>query len=413
MKYIRGPWVWNTVEGRSFWSPPEGYSGLDLRPIEKQSTQGGSPEVGLFAGDGEYSSDYDLLGVGSMRDIKASKKMRDAIPGKIRPKGDDLLGLIFDLLTDGADPDGIDGPKPLMPTGGTLELTFGNVRHCENFKWGDRRTAKVRDVLRRDFASAMDDSISGKMRDKEQHLRILDATCEKYGVDDWKEFVPVNRVKNIKGRVPHETTITDNFNKANSSTVGNLLTWTKVNNAWANNTNAAQYTTIGGSTNGFIRAESDLSSSDHYSQCVASNIGSSGTTNGGGAAARFASGASTFYYVFAYRFDSKLYLSKTVAGTDTTLTSATITIAPPQTFQIRCSGSSIKGYQEGVERVSTTDTAISGNTRGGIVSYQVMAGGAFFDDFEASDLAASGILYTQLERNTRGVNRGIYTRWGG
>jgi hypothetical protein len=412
MKYIRGPWVWKTVAGRSFWSPPEGYSGLDVRPIEQQATQGGSPGIGLFAGDADHSSDYDLLGVGSMRDIKASKKMRDAIPGKYRPKGDDLLGVIFDVLTDGADPDGVDGPKPLMPSGNIIELTFGNVRHCESFKWGDRRTGKVRDVLRRDFAAAMDDATSGKMRDREQHLRILDATCEKYGVDDWKEFVPANRVRNVKGRVPHETTFTDDFNKANSSVVGNLLTWTKVNNAWANTSNQANYTTVGGATNGYIRAESDLSSSDHYSQCVATNIGSASTPNGGGPTARFSSSARTFYYAFAYRDDSRLYVGKHINGTDTATSNTVITISPPQTFRVQCSGSSIKAFQDGVERVSTTDTSISGNTRGGIISYQSMAGGTFFDDFEASDLAPSGLLYTQLERSTRGVTRGVFTGWG-
>lgn len=68
-------------------------------------------------------------------------------------------------------------------------------------------------------------------------------------------------------------------------------------------------------------------------------------------------------------------------------------------------------HQAGVQRASVTDTSITGNIRCGINGF-TLSGVGVIDNFLASDLASSGILYTQLERGTRGVERGVYTGWG-
>jgi hypothetical protein len=415
MRVIRGPWRWVTDAGESFWAPPDGYSGLDLRSVEQQSTAGGTPGLGIFCGTGNTDGSYDLLGTGALRDIKASKKIRDAIPGKYRPKGDDLLGILLDLLTDGSDPGGIEGPKPIMPTTrGTIELHFGGQSHFERFQWGDHRTAKIRDVVHRDFARVMQESLDGKMKDRIHHQRILDAICEKYGVNDWKQFVPSILQKDVPGRVKHETTYTDNFNRADATGLGAAWSTTAgagfdVSSNRARGANAASTATR-------ARFDSDLSSSDHYAQVeIVSFPPTSGFTSGSNV--RQSSVADTCYrFVGRDDVSPRRLVAKVVAGTNTTLVSDG-TVAATGVWRLECNGSSLSAYIGGVEisGLGLTDTSISAGTRGGMSGIQnaTVASRSLMDNFETGDLAASGVLYTQLESGVRGVTRGVYTRNGG
>lgn len=415
MRIIRGPWQWVTDGVESFWAPPEGYSGLDLRSVEQQSTAGGTPGLGIFCGRGNTNSSYDLLGTGSLRDIKTSKKLRDAIPGKYRPKGDDLLGILLDVLTEGADPDGIDGPKPIVPTTRrTIELHFAGQSHFERFQWGDRRTGKVRDVLRRDFDQTIDDAEKGRLRDRKQHQRVLDALCDKYGIDDWKEFVSQRRQKDIPGRLKHETTHTDDFNRADSIGLG--VGWsTTVGSGFdiaSNQCRGANDT----ATATRARYDSDVSSSDHYAQIeIVSLPPASGFTSG--VNARQSSVADTCYR-FVGRDDAapRRLIAKVVAGTNTTIVSDA-TIAATGLWRLTCNGSSLSVSVRGVDipGLALTDTSISSGIRGGVSGIQNPTAGSrsLLDNFEITDLTQSGIVYTRLERNVRGVTRGVYTRNGG
>lgn len=401
--------------GRSYWGVPHARAVLDLRSIPEQSQRGGTPGLCICVSDQPPSvvgSDYDLLGVGNWHDVKVNQRLLDSLPKPsktYRPAGDDLVGVIRDLLIGAADPTGDTFAKPLIPTvGGRMELHLGQF-HAERFKWGDRGTDKIRDVIRSDFKSAFDDAQAGRSR-AGHHQRVLDYWCEKYGVEEWREFVAPGLQKDISGRLKHETTITESFNQMDSTTLGPDLTWTEVNNNWDTFVNRLRYVTSGGATNGYARAESDLSSSDHYGQIDVVDIGALSLTTGGGPVSRFAAAASTFYYSFAFQLDDRLYVGKHVAGIDTAIANAAITLSIPEAYKNESNGSTIKGYQAGVERVSATDTSISGNTRTGVVAYHSLYP-PIFDNFSASDLAASGTLYTQLERSTRGILRGVYTHY--
>lgn len=408
-----GPWIWDAAKLGGCWRGPiETMQALDLRNLPSQSTRGGSPGMGLFASTADKAtvgSDYDLLGKGNWHDIKATPKMRAALSkhASTPVKGDDLVGLIWDMMTDGADPDGFDFGKPILPTcEGRIELHFGGQRHAERFKWGGANTNKIRQVLRKDFQALFDDVQSGKTRDRQIHRKVLDFLCEKYNVEDWKEFVPVALQKDIQGRLPHETTITDDFNRSDAASLGTASggwSWTAVQSTQSIVSNVAN---IDASAFNSARAESDLSSADHYAQVSVVTLNANFNYIGG--AVRFASAANTHYVCVVAKGEGDIELWKRVAGGFTVLSTAGITQSIPETYKTSINGSTLKGYQAGVERVSTTDTAITGNTRTGISGYQDY-GTLRVDDFEAADLSAGGILYTQLERSTRGLNRGMYT----
>jgi len=422
MRWYVGPWKWNESEPNlPHWAPPVGAVGsLDLRSIPQQSTERTQDGYGIFASKDDLSSDYELLGTGSLRDVKTSQRLNDRIPKRDRkrqPKGDDLLSLLLDAVCDGSDPTGDSFAKPLMPDANMrLCLTIGDVSiqwktAPWNYHWD-----KIQDVERADFQRHFDDAKAGRSKDKEHHRRILDALCDKYnlqGSDDWKGFIPAKIRKEIKGRLKHETTITDTFNRANAASLGTAsggFTWTRVQGS--NDTtiisNQAGPAIITDSRN---RANSDLSSSDLYSQ-----IDLSAWTAGDSfePIVRAASAAVTFYiYIPANAASNTHRIFKCVAGTFSSLQAASGNIASTgQTAKLIVSGSSLVGSIAGVDRVSVTDTSITGNIRCGF-GINSNSTALRVDNFEAGDVSAATVTYTRLESTMRGVTRGVYTRNGG
>jgi len=65
------------------------------------------------------------------------------------------------------------------------------------------------------------------------------------------------------------------------------------------------------------------------------------------------------------------------------------TITQDDVIRVEVSGSSIKGYINGVEKVSATDTSITTGTRGGIRSYKQGSDDTKGDSYIISDLASA------------------------
>src|SRR5207253_2934705 len=106
-----------------------------------------------------------------------------------------------------------------------------------------------------------------------------------------------------------ETTITDDFNRADGTTIGNQLTWTEVAGTWDTVSNQVQMTgPASDSATYSARAESDLSSADHYAQLVYVNAGTVTTQAHLGPAARFSPSAQTHYLSVPY--NGTFYLEK-------------------------------------------------------------------------------------------------------
>lgn len=413
MRWYVGPWQWNDSNPSvPYWAAPDGAVGaLDLRSIPQQSVGTVQDGFGIFASKDELSSDYELLGTGSLRDVKASQRLNDRIPKRDRkrqPKGDDLLSLLLDAICDGSDPTGDSFAKPLMPDDQMrLCLSVAGLSHQWktapwNYHWD-----KIQDVERADFQRCFDETKAGKTKDREHHRRVLDALCDKYnlqGADDWKGFVPAKLRKEIPGRLKHETTITDDFTRANGATIGNLLTWTDLD---------GNLTTVSNRVNGTTgldvsRAESDLSTADMSSQIVAVNAVNAVY----GVLARHSSSVKTGYYGNVYQNTNSWRIFKRSAGTFTLLFSATNTLTAGDLVVLICNGSTVDILQNTTSRVSGTDTAITGNLRAGLIA-SVEPSTPQLDDFSASDYVSATVTYTRLEKLVRGVNRGVYTQSGG
>lgn len=181
------------------------------------------------------------------------------------------------------------------------------------------------------------------------------------------------------------TTITDNFNRADgaigSSSEG--WSWANAQGSFSIVSNAAVPGT-GGQNN--CRAESDLSSSDHYSEAV---VTYAGVADDVGVAARFATAANTAYLYLNDGGNDRIY--KVIAGAYTSLTALATAAPTAVTFRLECSGTAIAGKRNGTTRVSTTDSSITTGTRCGIRAYNDGGSASTIDSFVAADLAAGDV----------------------
>jgi len=371
-------------------------------------------------------SEYAILGEGDCREISSSGYMQSVFQSiaNYRAQGDRLHELIMDCLTNGSDVDGATGPVPIVPdTRKSMDLLMpghGCVLR-ERLQWGKPTsrgrsyTTRLKQLLRVKFQSIFNDSMSGKLRDSQHHRRVLDFWCDKYGVDDWTEFVPTRIQSDIPGRLKHETTVSDDFDRADAATLG--AGWSVMIAALHRiiSNQASGHTS---DANNRSRYDSDLSSDDATYQC--DTVREPTTASAIGILGRCASAADTAY---AWRLHSATAATRTfgkyVAGTLTTLSSDT-TAPPAVTFtpMLSCNGSAQKVYLDAVEVVSlgVTDTSITSGLRGGMAGRgdTTASERSLQDNFTCSDIGGGGgVIYTQLERNVRGVSRGVYSQSGG
>ena len=392
MRYYLGPWVKNPAP-EAYWHAPSGVVGaIDLRSIPAQNTAG----VGFFTTPDAVtlSNQYVQIALGSIDTFSITPAGRTVIAnalGLASVSGVTLLDCLKDILTLRADPTGINRWKPLMPTiAGNLEIYLGghSMIWSQEFDLAMPEAANVIAVLQEDYRAMLGDALAGKMGrngvvDLQFHRRVLDSWGEKFRVSNPEDiFVPADLPK--EPRLPHGTTITDNFNRADADALGNSSegwSWTEVINDTDIVSNQAHSQ---GTEDCEARAESDLASSDHYGQVDVVN-----TTFKGGAFARFSASARTAYIGYL-RATVTLRLSKNVSGTETLLSDAVITPALPEAYKIEANGSAIKVYQAGVQRLSITDTAITGNTRCGIYT-RTSGSSNIVDNFSAADLAVAAL----------------------
>ena len=111
-----------------------------------------------------------------------------------------------------------------------------------------------------------------------------------------------------------------------------------------------------------------------------------------------------------------LQMFKRVAGSYTSLGSFSLTLSVGSTthmkFSVRNSGTLQNLIVGGTSYITASDTAISAAGKAG-VRFDTndpadASHGYQLDNFTATDAVAGGILYTQLERGTRGLVRGVY-----
>ncbi len=440
MRYGLYPWTWDSEQQEH--RPPDGaVCCLDLRPLPEQAKQEQSGGWGFFAwnGGGDPPSDVISLGDGDCRSLQPTTSQRDELRLRLglsaNPQGATLVDVIGDVLGSLADPTGQARPKPLMPIAGIgYEIHLASHSRVWQLDYDPRETLaasprgranKVRDVIRATIAEAR------RNGGPELAAKVLGDVLRRHGytkqeVDEgasgkraeWARLIRPADLAAMGGAAfkpkRPQTSYTDDFNRSDASSLGA---------GWSSYLASAEYgisgnkciggkaATWGSSVIESARYDSDVSSADHWTQATITSYDVSGSDSWLGAMSRFSSSAHTGYF---WAHVSRSYalsnrLSKVVSGTETTLSTPNMTNASGDVVQCRCSGSTISGRTNGVEKASVTDTSITGNTRGGLVYRSVYyAYRPYWDDWSIDDgVVAGGQSMAQRTGTTsrRGWNR--------
>ena len=357
------------------YAPPEGFlSALDLRH------GGGGSGFFCLPENVNPGSGYTLIG-SSLDDLAESSKWQDA--AEIDADGDTMLDRAWSSLTDASDPDGITGPRPLMPTsGGILEIQLQNhsVVRSERYTPKHSHEGKVEEMVRRTYQNA-----SPQVRAK-----LLGAMRRKLGMTDAEaigRLIPRGEPR-VEPRKP-TTTFSDDFNRANSSNIG--ANWTEYNGGLLSivsnelksnaNTQSAIWNT-------------SFSADDMYAQVVLRNtlvdINNGTNTRGVVRYAAPPTAREVGYSCLTKNVSPKFRMVWNTANTyNIFATTDTPTIAQGDTIQIRADGSTISARHNGSEELSATDTNITGNLDAGVASNNQ----GLMDDWLAEDIVAASSAF--------------------
>jgi hypothetical protein len=404
--YYLGPYVWGESDlGSCYQLPPNCEAGVDLR-LGGELLPGVPSEKGFFAAVAPLDSAYHCLGRGDIRDVSLTSRERDLWKSIFRrdPIGDTLAAVLFDHMTNGADPAGWEQCRPLMPTaGGVLELQLhGHGPLAQSaFRAGHHaHWPKVQACLQRHFRGHFesDQHAAGKV---DQYRMVLDMWCEKYRLPQaqWQVFVPDDLRKHAKGPLPHATEYTDDFNRPDSDSLG--INWTEIegnfrissNSLLADGTAVAQYT-------------QSLSSDDHYAAVKLANFTA---TRDSGIFTRMPAGSYDSGYLFqSRRADNRLRIYRRSSGTWGAIAELAYTAETGATLRGVSDGSSHTLYYNGTALIGPlSDSVVSGNVKCGLRTAETS--GHLLDDFAIGDISITPpTRFTQLERGSRGMFRGIY-----
>lgn len=173
---------------------------------------------------------------------------------------------------------------------------------------------------------------------------------------------------------------TDDFNRANSTDLG--ANWVEVSGDWSIVSNQLSPGAAGGTI--ILRAATAMDSTDHYAQVTiaATTAASQGV---------WCRGNANISNGYLWRNNGSSWdLFSVVGGSFTVIGTYAAAATPGDVAKVQAVGTTIKGYVNGIERVSTTNTAVTTGTSVGIRSDSTS--GLRYDDFAAADITAGATL---------------------
>lgn len=204
------------------------------------------------------------------------------------------------------------------------------------------------------------------------------------------------------------TSFSDDFNRADSSDLG--AGWVEVSGDWSIVSSQLSPGSSGGTI--ILRAAGAMATGDNSAQVTiaATTAASQGV---------WCRGNSNISQGYLWRNDGSAWdLFSVVGGSFTVIGTYAAAAAPGDIAKVQAVGSTIKGYVNGVERVSVTDTGVTTGTSVGIRSESTSA--IRYDNFAAADVSAGAPLGTassvetaQPLTGTKAATLGTATEAGG
>lgn len=348
-------------------------------------------------------SDGAILLADDLRDTKLGKVARSAIedtwgitiPGDVQSP----LNAIVRVVGRDAHPDGLLGPRPIMPgSDGKFRWVVGRNEIIDLvpverfFPASDRDNSHfaprshVRDVMLEGVKEAL-------ARDEEHGAKMAGMNLLKFGIPRHEvanfatEMIPVE-FRGVKPRNP-ETRFDLTFTAADGATVAGF---TKVAGAWSIASNKLENDTPGANANTTVRYDSALSGDDHLAYC---DVTWEGTTSfWAGVCCRYNASAFTCYLMNASSNSDDPGLNRINGGISTNMITTTLAIgAQTSVVLLRCDGSALYGSIGTNNSLAFTNTTIPSNTQFGLYAYAQTTGvNHKFDNLTAEDFSGGGTV---------------------
>jgi hypothetical protein len=186
------------------------------------------------------------------------------------------------------------------------------------------------------------------------------------------------------------TFVNENFTGTDSTTVqANDADWTKHGSATGDALISSNRARSNGSVQALYYHAGTPASADYYVEGVIRRDSGVTSTEQGAVCGRIDTAANNRYDVVRVESGSFL-LRKTIAGVDTTLDTYALALATPEEYTIKLEmiGDQIKGYIDGVEQLSATDSSITAAGKAGFFLFRGSStGGYHIDSITAADAA--------------------------
>ena len=268
--------------------------------------------------------------------------------------------VVKELLTTHADPTGINGPKPLMPTNGRVyHANVGGTRlFTDEESIASTAFSRTVQVHRLDYdrIKATEDS-----RD-ELHLKIAAVWEREYGLDIRSEL------QKQDGDTRPATTFTEDWNCSDADSLDCDLTWTELLSSDIDIvSNAAESETRGTGNDTSARADNAVSSDDHIVTGDLTCLDNDADNKPGLTARADTAGSLTQYWARFYcGSDTRVNIRKWISGTESTILSSTgSNWAVTETCTLEVDGSDLEWIVNATS-FTVTDVSLTGQLRGGI-----------------------------------------------
>lgn len=406
--YYLAPWEWVTEGGISFWRAPSAdklTGAVDLRSVPAQSKAEVAEGYGFFS----YSEPVVIPGSIDLGDsldaalfaaTRAQIRVALGIRGSLRSSTP--RDILWEILTDHADPTGETGPKPLRGKLGrevTLALG-GQVVKSEPFNESHRQRTIA--VFQADYERNRQAVINGQLPMETVQKWVGRTMKDLYGEmsdERAKEIVPeAYKNESQLWRIP-ETTIADNFTRADNAALGSSSegwSWLEGFDIWSISGNTVAHGDSG--IWDFAKANTNLSTDDQYAQANVTGP-TTNTSAFEGVALRLgdyawagslaASSYDAYYGTIQGWTDRSYEIGKWVNGTQTQLANSS---APSPGLssglvKLTVNGSNLELFVDSVSKLTASDSDLTGTLTTGMVARGV--GGQTFDNFQAADLNAA------------------------
>jgi hypothetical protein len=160
-------------------------------------------------------------------------------------------------------------------------------------------------------------------------------------------------------------TVSDDFNRADAGTLG--ASWTALVGTWAIVSNQAECNDDDGGTGYYARYDTDVGSSDMYTELVTNSTQTNGSSNTG-AAVRMRAAANTSYQ-FPTNLNDSCSFWRINAGSETQIATFTTPIVAGDTIRLEAVGRTFRFKVNGVIVNLLQDTNITDGQRGGMNGY--------------------------------------------